>query len=717
MDFTFDEEAQKLILEAKKEMHDLKHPYVGSEHLFLAILHSHLEVAKFLNSYGITYDKFRKELICVVGLGKKENQWFLFTPLLKRIIYHATYYSDDSSRVITPFSLLISLLQEGDGVANRILVGMDIDLEALQEKVIASVQEEEAPLSFLRELGVNMNEKSLMNHYDPVVGREKQILQLIQNLLRKNKNNPLLIGEAGVGKTAIVEELARRIALGNVPFPLKDKIIYSISMSQLVAGTKYRGEFEEKLHKLIDEVVKHPNIILFIDEVHTLMGAGGAEGAIDASNIVKPFLARGEIRIIGATTIKEYNDYIRKDKALDRRFQKIYIQEATREEVKIILDELKPIYEDFHHVILDDAVLTELIELSFSCLFVGRQPDKTIDFLDQVCSYASFHKDKNAVRFSLYSQKMNKLDDLKNKMIQKRDFEKASFYKKEEMTLQSQYDTQLFSKKSSTKVPILKEDLYHTIYQMMRVPEPKEWLLKVKELKKYLKKELIGQKLLIEQVLSVLEKYDYVKNNGCMSFLFIGKSGVGKTFFLDKLVEMLFDGIHVITINMSEFREYPMISKLVGSAPLFGRDESFLFQSIQENPFSVLILDKIDQANPLLLKQLLNAFSAGFIMDSYGEKIFLSKCIVFMTSSIGGEKIGFSKSKKESFSKIYSSIKHVYSFSDLDSTMIRHYLKHRLVNLDESLKRRILEEALNSDWKKRGFHAICECLEKETVFI
>ena len=250
----FDEASQKLIVKAKKEMLELKHPYVGSEHLLLAILSSsELEVTKVLNSYGINYDFFKSELIRVVGVGSKENKWFLFTPLLKRILTSASFYSKDSNHVVTPESLFISILQEGDGIANRILLGMAVDLDALQEKFL---QFDREPQSFdlLEQLGVNMNEKSLSNQYDPVIGRETQIMQIIQILLHKNKNNPLLIGEAGVGKTAIVEELARKIALGDVPLKLKDKVIYNISMSQLVAGTKYRGEFEEKLHKLIDEI-------------------------------------------------------------------------------------------------------------------------------------------------------------------------------------------------------------------------------------------------------------------------------------------------------------------------------------------------------------------------------------------------------------------------------------------------------------------------------
>ena len=302
----FDENAQKVLLLAKKEMSDLRHPYVGSEHLLLAILHNvELQVTKLLIQYGITYDIYKNEIIKVIGIGKTTNTWFLYTPLLKRIIENAIYDSKDDDNLVTVERLFISLLEEGEGVANRILLGMNIDIDFLYEKFTNSFLYSKSRKNkklLLEEYAVDLNNKYEDNEFDPVIGRDIQIDRIIEILLRRTKNNPLLIGDAGVGKTAIVEELVRRIVLKNVPKKLENVHIYSISLSSLVAGTKYRGEFEERINRIIEEVEDDPNVILFIDEIHTLVGAGGADGAIDASNILKPYLSRGKIRIIGATT-------------------------------------------------------------------------------------------------------------------------------------------------------------------------------------------------------------------------------------------------------------------------------------------------------------------------------------------------------------------------------------------------------------------------------
>jgi len=484
----------------------------------------------------------------------------------------------------------------------------------------------------------------------------------------------------------------------------------------LVAGTKYRGEFEEKLHKLVEEIIGNPHIILFIDEIHTLMGAGGAEGAIDASNILKPYLARGDIKVIGATTTKEYNDFIHKDKALDRRFQKIYIEEANREEVQTILEELKPIYENFHGVVLSKEILSLLIDLSFSCLFFGKQPDKAIDYLDEVCSYVSFSKNKRESRLISYHQQIYEIERLKNEEIKKKDFEKALFYREKENDLKSHYNRQLFSKRKNS-LAVEKEDLYEVIYQKVRCYRPSDWKRHLHQLKRDLKRDVIGQKDVIEEIIQILAKYDYIQNKDCMTLLFVGKSGVGKTFLVEKIVNQLFHGVNTITLNMSEYRESYMISKLVGTAPGYvGYQDTFLFQSIQENPFSVLVLDDIDKANPILLQELLDAFSSGYIMNNRGEKIILSKCIVFMTGKKVSESIGFQKEKEFVSSEKYAKIKHVFSLHDVDEDMIRTCLKHQYSQIDENLKRRnLLKEGLETDWKDRGFHAICDFLEKETV--
>ena len=707
MNSFFDEDSQKLILCAKKEMQELKHPYVGSEHLFLAILHIDSDIKKTLSFYGITYQGFKKELIRVVGIGNRKSDWFLFTPLLKKILIQASLYSKDHYHFVTPEAILISIFREGDGVANRILLGMNIDVDALQDRFFHYDEDlSESSLEVLNKLGTDMSDKNLLSTFDPVIGRDSQIMQMIQILLHKNKKNPLLIGEAGVGKTAIVEELARRISIGDVPFKLREKRIYSISISNLVAGTKYRGEFEEKLQTLIEEVKRNQNIILFMDEIHTLVGAGGAEGATDASNLLKPYLARGDITIIGATTTKEYTDSISKDKAFDRRFQKIYVQEATKNEVLEILNKLCSIYEAFHHVVLSKEILSSLVELSFSCFPYGKNPDKAIDFLDEVCSYASIHKNNKEKQLSLDYKRICEIQKNKNEEIKKQNFSKALLYKKKEMKLTSEYYNQLFQEDSDSIV-ISEDDLYQVIYQKMRSFPPDVWSSKIQFCKRKLEKIFLGQSFL-NPFLEKLSKYDYIINKDCTTFLLVGKNGLGKTFLLENIKKELFSDVNVVSLSMREFSDRHSFSKIIGSS--FDSHE-FLFQSILENPFSVLFLDDIDQACGFVFQELMNAFSSGFLSTAKGEKIDFHKCIVFMTCSMSSE-VGFSKEKKNSFLSKYDTIKNIFYFSDLNESVIRKYLQKKLYSSE------IIKDVIeNSDWRRGGFSAIHAFLEKEGIQI
>ena len=597
MNLFFNEESQKLIINAKREMYLLKHPYVGSEHLLLSILHSDLDITKRLNDYGITYDKFRDKLISIIGIGSNSNTWFLFTPLLKRIINNATYYSKDNSRVVTPYNLFIAILEEGDGVANRILFNMGIDIDRLSEEFISNNYIVRNKNLLIDELGINMNK---MN-YDPVIGRDKEIDRIIQILLRKNKNNPLLIGEAGVGKTAIIEELSRRIVNGRVPLKLRNMTIYSISMSILVAGTKYRGEFEEKINKLLKEVINNPNIILFIDEVHTLMGAGGAEGAIDASNIIKPYLARGDIKVIGATTIDEYNKFISSDKALDRRFQKVYVEEANKDSVLDILLGLKEVYEKYHGVILKKSILKRIVDLSYNCIFNGRQPDKAIDLLDEVCSYATINNSFNRELLG-YEINIKKLEEDKNKEIRKRNFKKALVYKNKEIELRSKYSTKLFC---NNKVIIEKEDVDKVIYNRYGVLNDYSNSFKEFDIDK--------------DIVNILEKYDYIKNTKCINILLVSKNVMNITLLVDKIAKNIYKCNYVV-IDINEIKELKFD----------------LFESIRINPFSIIFIKNIDKCNKRVLKIIMDSIDKGMIGD-----INISKCIIFMSISSISSNIGF----------------------------------------------------------------------------
>ena len=601
MNLFFDEESQKLIINAKKEMYELKHPYVGSEHLLLSILHSNLSITKILNKYGVYYDNFRNKLISIVGMGSSSNTWFLFTPLLRKIINNATYYSKDNSKMVTPYNLLLSILEEGDGVANRILFSMNVNIEELNEEFLSSSYNVKNVDLTVEELGINMNKIS--NKYDPVIGRDKEVDRIIQILLRKNKNNPLLIGDAGVGKTAIIEELSRRIVNGRVPYKLKNMTIYSISMSILVAGTKYRGEFEERINKLLGEVVGNSNIILFIDEVHTLMGAGGAEGAIDASNIVKPFLARGDIKIIGATTIDEYKKFISKDKALDRRFQKVYIEEANRESVYNILLGLRSVYEKYHGVIINKNILKRIADLSYSCIFNGKQPDKAIDLLDEVCAYVTLNNPMTSELLD-YDINIKKLEEEKNSEIRKQNFKKALICKNKELRLRSEYNDRLFC---SNKIIINKNDVNKVILNRYRILDDYS-----EKLKKYgIDKELIN----------ILEKYDYIKKDRCINILLVSKNVSMITLMIDKIAKNVYERNYVV-IDMNEYKEWNNIVKE--------------FESIKENPFSIVFIKNIDKCSRRIMKIIMDSIDKGYI-----DEINICKCIFFMSSYSINSNIGF----------------------------------------------------------------------------
>ena len=420
----FEEDARKVLVNAKKEMYDLKHPYVSSEHLLLAILKDDNEISKKLKGYDLDYNRFKGEVIKIIGKGSKASEWFLYTPLLKRIIENASYDAKENNNgIVTVNHLFASLLDEGEGVAIRILIGMDIDIDELyNEFADKSINQKAHKKLLIEDLGVDLNKKALDGCLDPVTGRGEEIKRVLEILCRRRKNNPLLIGEAGVGKTAIVEELANMIVSGEVPLALRDKRIISLDMASSVAGTKYRGEFEERMNKILKEIEENDDIILFIDEIHTLVGAGGAEGAIDASNIFKPALARGKIRCIGATTIDEYKKYIEKDSALERRFQTVVIKAPDKDTVKNILMNLKEIYESYHRVIISEEIIDLIINLSSKYIYNRNEPDRSIDVLDEVSAKVSLKESKNLKEYSFYNKKLKEIIKLKKEAILNNDF-------------------------------------------------------------------------------------------------------------------------------------------------------------------------------------------------------------------------------------------------------------------------------------------------------
>ena len=527
----FSEDAQKVLLNSKKEMQDLRHPYVGSEHLFLALLKNKNDVSKKLAEIGVTYSKFKDKLIEIVGVGKEENNWFLYTPLLKRIIETSLLISKESSgNEVTIEHLFFSILEEGDGVAVRILNKLNVDIGDLQDYFssrLNSKKKNGKKKLLIEEFGVDLTKKALLDEVDPVVGREDEIKRVMEILCRRGKNNPLLIGDAGVGKTAIVEELARMIVQDKVPDKLKNKRIISVSIATLVSGTKYRGEFEERVTKMLKELENCDDILLFIDEIHTLMGAGGAEGAIDAANIFKPALARGKIKLIGATTTEEYRSSIEKDRAMDRRFQTVFVYEPDLEKVRNILDKLRPIYESYHNVKIGDYELDQIISLSNKYIYERKQPDKAIDILDEVCSRVSLSSYKCLDRISLYREKLNEVREEKNSCLISQEFEKATSLKQKEKDLLTKINNLELKGTSKKNIKNIEfSDIAKVISEKSNVPVYEIGDVGIKyiiDLEKSLKKNIIGQDDAVLELVKATKrmKLGYKDNERPYSYLFV----------------------------------------------------------------------------------------------------------------------------------------------------------------------------------------------------
>ena len=512
----FNEEAQEILTKAKLEMLELKHPYVGTEHLVLAILHSKSELTERLSNYNLTYQKFKKEILNVIGKGSKKSEFFLYTPLLKKVIENAIMDSKDNNNgIVTTNHLFAGLLDVGEGIAIRIFMSMNLDLDNIYDEFtekIYNTNNKKDRVLLIEELGVNLTTKANNNEIDPVIGREKEIKKIEEILCRRTKNNPLLLGEPGVGKTAIIEGLALYISEGKVPPKLQNKQIISLDMASAVAGTKYRGEFEERMKKIIAEIENNDNIILFIDEIHTLIGAGGAEGAIDASNILKPALARGKIKCIGATTTDEYKKHFEKDKALDRRFQIINVEEPSVEETKNILNKLKPLYEEYHHVIISDDIIDKIITLSDKYIYNRFRPDKQIDILDEVCSKVNIKDTENLINLE---SNLKAIRDKKELYIKENNIKKAYEYKIKETEFKKNINI------NTSKSVVSINDIATVINNKTNIPIYeilKDNKKTISQIENYLKNTIIGQEEAINKLITITKRIKLgYKENKCIS--------------------------------------------------------------------------------------------------------------------------------------------------------------------------------------------------------
>ena len=644
----FSEEVQHILKKAKEEMMKLAHPFIGSEHLLLSILKYNNIVSSKLTNYHVNYNVFRKELINTVGIGKSKNDYFIYTPLLKRVIEEAIMDTKELKLSEVNLSILfLAMLDEGEGIAIRILSKLGVDIDELYEqfdnKLIVKTNTKKL---LVNECSIDLCKKARDNKIDPLIGRDSEVNELIEILCRRNKNNPLLIGEAGVGKTAIVEELANRIVKGIVPDKIKNNRILSISMANLVSGTKYRGEFEERVTKIIKELENNPDIIVFIDEIHTLVNAGGAEGAIDAANILKPALARGIIKVIGATTINEYKDTISKDKALNRRFQTIIIKENTVDETKTILYNLKDIYEKYHNVIIKDEVIDAIIRLSNKYIIDKKNPDKALDILDTVCAKVSLKKTDNYLNLEKIKEELETIKKEKNNLIIKHYFKEATKVRDKEKILESNFNKLSLKIKRQRKKIITIKDVAMVIEKKTSIPVYEECnnLKKIRGLNTYLSMKIIGQDKVISTLCNITKRIVLgLKNELPYSILFVGRSGVGKTMLVKEYSKYL--DIPLIRLDMGEYKEAHTISKIIGSPPGYiGYNEyNNLVDKVKNNPFSIILLDEIEKANNEVLNVFLSILDEGIIQDNHGNIVDFRNVIIIMTSNIGSEhdNIGF----------------------------------------------------------------------------
>ena len=698
----FNEETRKALIQSKNEMKKLKHPYVGSEHLLLALLkNKNYSVTTVLNKFDIDYEKFRKKVIEIIGIGKSENDWYLYTPLLKRVIEEAILLCKESNEEeVTLEHLLWALIEEGEGVALRILICLNVNIDDLSKEIFIGkkVKKNRAKKKLIIEdYGYNMNEKAEANELDPVIGREKEIDRIMEILCRRTKNNPLLIGDAGVGKTAIVEELSRRINEGSVPQKLKNKKIISISMASLIAGTKYRGEFEERINKILSEIEQTPEIILFIDEIHTLVGAGGAEGAIDASNILKPFLARGMLKLIGATTIEEYKKYLEDDHALDRRFQTLIIEEPTKEKTIDILKKIKPIYELYHNVTVEDETLKSIVELSNKYMHIRKQPDKAIDILDEACAKTAMQKDKSTSILDEAKRKLKNLNKEKNEAILNQDFLKASSIRKEENVLETKINKiELKKKNINNKKIVTLETIAEVIKSKTKIPIYEVIAEDLKELNKiesHLKSKVVGQDNIIKQLSKDIKriKLGYKNTSKPVSYLFVGPTGVGKTLLAKELNKLLTSEDNIIRLDMSEYKEEHSISKIIGSPPGYVgySNKDTILDKIKINQNSIILLDEIEKGHPSVINLFLQCLDEGRIKNSNNEEIRLDNNIIIMTSNIGYNKnfVGFNNENKENIIKevrnvlgmeMINRINQIFVFDKLSEKSIRRIISNEI---------------------------------------
>ena len=664
----FTAKARESINLAVQAAEELGHSYVGTEHLLIGLLEEGGGVAaRVLSENGVKKEKvisLVSQLISPDQTVRMEESGY--TPSARRVLENS--YKEAvrfKARLIGTEHLLISIIRDNDCVASRLLNTIGISIQKLYIDVLAAMGED-APANkeellkgaktkgstpTLDSYSRDLTELARAGKLDPVIGRETEIKRLIQILSRRTKNNPCLIGEPGVGKTAVVEGLAQMIIEGNVPETIAEKRVLTLDLSGMVAGSKYRGEFEERIKKVIAEVMEDGEVLLFIDEIHTIIGAGGAEGAIDASNILKPSLARGELQLIGATTIEEYRKYIEKDSALERRFQPVTVEEPSEEEAIAILKGLRGRYEAHHHVTITDAALTAAVKLSARYINDRFMPDKAIDVIDEAASKVRLTAFVEPPEIKELEKEIEKLEDQKEAAIRDEAYEKAGTIKKKQEKKKEKIDKirEKWQKDKDTKKQVVdEEEIADVVSSWTKIPVRKleeGESQRLKNLESILHERVIGQEEAVTAVAKAIRRgrvglKDPKRPIG--SFLFLGPTGVGKTELSKALAEAMFGTENaLIRVDMSEYMEKHSVSKMIGSPPGYvGYDEGGqLSEKVRRNPYSVILFDEIEKAHPDVFNILLQVLDDGHITDAQGRKIDFKNTVIIMTSNAGAESI------------------------------------------------------------------------------
>lgn len=662
----FTERARKVVYLAQQEAARLGHNVVGTEHLLLGLVVEGEGVAvKALEVINISLDRIRQEVQKIIGSGEPNPFGEIpFTPRAKRVLELAV---DEGRQMghnyVGTEHILLGLIREGEGVAAQVLKNLGADLEKVRKQVITllggvnvfSGQSNQAKganrTQTLNQFGRDLTDLAKIGKLDPVIGRENEIERVIQILSRRTKNNPVLIGEPGVGKTAIAEGLAQKIINGNVPEILRNKRVVTLDLGAMVAGSKYRGEFEERLKKVMEEIRNSGDIILFIDELHTLIGAGAAEGAIDAANILKPVLARGELQCIGATTLDEYRKHVEKDAALERRFQPIIVGEPTVEETVLILKGLRDRYEAHHRVKITDEAIDAAVQLSNRYITDRFLPDKAIDLIDEAASRVRLQTTTTPPDLKELEDQVGKLQQEKEAAIKNEEFEKAAKLRDDEQKIRQQLDdlaNDWKNKRSKLEPNVGEEEIAYVVSGWTGIPvtklqqEETERLLKLEE---SLHQRVIGQNEAVEAVSRAVRRAraglkDPKRPIG--SFIFLGPTGVGKTELAKALAESLFgDENAMIRVDMSEYMERHTVSRLVGSPPGYvGYDEGGqLTERVRRKPYAVVLLDEIEKAHPEVFNVLLQVLEDGRLTDAHGRMADFKNTVVIMTSNVGANLI------------------------------------------------------------------------------